>query len=58
MDSNTTPATYSIRSAIQTIQISIPNRTLTPLKTGPMPSGEEATNAFWNKKLAELEEDQ
>lgn len=58
MDSNATPTTYSIRSATHGIQIFIPDRTLTPLKTDPMPSGEEATDAFWNKKLAELEEDQ
>ena len=50
---NSTPATYSIRSATHAIHLSIPDRTISP--SSPILKGEEAAEAFWNKKLAELD---
>jgi hypothetical protein len=53
---NATPAAYAIRSAGHPIRVFVPDRTVSVLNA--MPHGEEAIEAFWQKKLAELEEEE
>jgi len=51
-----TPEMYLIRMAsLPVVQLEIPNRAISPLKTTPMQHSPQTTEAFWNKKLADLE---